>query len=101
MKLKLTQSEFSALYTLLAAICTGISPKGIEAQVLHGVLCRLYKKFYVKNFRPKKKYGISIEADEACAFHMFISRYGLSGYDTFTHNLVHQLTNSIHQKYSA
>lgn len=101
MKLKLTYSEFNALYQLLAAICTGIKPAGIEAQVLHGVLFRMYRRFYTKAIKVKKKYAITIEADEACAFWIFFGKYDMYQQDDFTRNLVRQLNNSIHQKYSA
>lgn len=100
MKLKLTYSEFNALYQLLAQVCTGIKPAGIEAQVLHGVLFRMYKRFYVKAIKVKKSYSISIEADEACAFWMFFSKFNMQGQELHTTNLVLQLNNSIHQKYA-
>ncbi|MGQ0738259.1 MAG: hypothetical protein ACT4OJ_04295 [Bacteroidota bacterium] len=101
MKLKLTYSEFQALYNLLALVCTAITPRGIESQVLHGVLFRMYRRFYTKAIKVKKKYTIGIEADEACAFWMFFGRYDMWQQDEFTRNLVLQLNNSIHQKYSA
>ncbi|MGQ0738392.1 MAG: hypothetical protein ACT4OJ_04965 [Bacteroidota bacterium] len=102
MKLKnLTYAEFTALHQFLALICTSITPKGIEAQVLHGVLFRMYRRFYTNAIRVKKKYTISIEADEACAFWMFTGRYDMWQQDEFTKNLVRQINNSIHQKYSS
>jgi len=101
MKMKMTYAEFTALYQLLANVCTAITPKGIEAHVLHGTLFRLYKKFYRKAIEVKKKYSISIEADEACAFYMFFSKFNTSKADPFTQNLIQQTLNTVHQKYSA
>ncbi|MEQ1677881.1 MAG: hypothetical protein ABL876_14320 [Chitinophagaceae bacterium] len=101
MKLKLTYAEFKTLHSLLQRICIGILPKGIQARVLHGVLFRLYRKFYNKAIEVKKKYSISMEDDEACAFYMFLSSFDMTGEEVFTINLVHQINISIHQKYSA
>ncbi len=101
MKLKLTYSQFTALYKLLNAVCTGINPKGIEAHVLHGVLFRIYKKFYIKAIKVKKKYTVSIESDEACAFLMFFGKFDLWEQDVQTINLVRQINNDVTQKYAA
>lgn len=101
MKLKLTYAEFKTLHQLLSIVCTGIVPNGIEALVLHGVLFRMYRKFYNKAIKVKKKYTVSIEADEACAFWMFFTKFDMKGQEVYTTNLVLQLNNSIHQKYAA
>ena len=101
MKLKLTAAEFSVLNSLLQVVCISIVPKGMQAIVLHGTLLRLYKKFYNKAFVMKKKYGVTIEDDEACAFYMFFSKFDMSNAELFTINLVTRINNSIHQKYSA
>jgi hypothetical protein len=100
MKMKLSYSEFSVLYKLLQVV-NDISPKGIQAQVLHGVMFRLFKKFYIKAIRMKNRYTMTIDADEACAFWMFFERFDMSTHDVFTQNLVRQLSNSIHKKYFA
>lgn len=101
MKLKLSSSEFLALHDLLQRVIMGIRPKGIQAHVLHGVLFRLYKKFYTKALTVQQRYTITMEADEACAFHMFFTRQNLNDEEIFTINLVHQINNRIHQTYSA
>ena len=101
MKLKLSHAEFTALHTLLAAICTGITPGGIQAHVLHGVLFRVYKKFYRKAIDHKKKYAINLDDDEACAFYMFFTKEQMPAHDVFTINLLTQITNNIHQKYAS
>lgn len=100
MKLKLTSSEFLVLHDLLQRICIGIKPKGIQAHVLHGVLFRLFKKFYKKAIETKLRYTITIEADEACAFHMFFTTQPMEDEEVFTMNLVHQINTKIHQTYS-
>ena len=100
MKLKLSFSEFTVLYHLLLTVCTGIQPKGIQAHILHGTLFRLFKKFHSKSIESKKRYTISMEDDMACAFYLFYSQYKMTGQDVFTINLVTQINNSIHQKYS-
>lgn len=101
MKLKMTKAEFNTLYSILSLVCTTNRPTGIQAHVLHGTLCRLYKKFYRKAIEIKSKYSITADADEACAFYMFFSNFDLSGLDTFAQNLIHQTLNTVHQKYSA
>ena len=101
MKLKLSFAEFNTLHNLLQVICIGLLPKGIQERVVHGCLFRLYKKFYNKAIEAKKKYSINMHDDEACAFYMFFSKFDMAGHDQFAVNLVNQLNNSIHQKYSA
>lgn len=100
MKLKLTNSEFMVIHSLLQNVCMGIRPKGIQEHVLHGTLFRLYKKFYSKAIETKKKYSIAMGDDEACAFYMFFSKYNMSSETPFTINLVLQINNVINQKYS-
>lgn len=99
MKWKLSAAEFTALYNILQCGTVLLTPHGIEARVVHGVLFRLYKKFYRKAIEVKKKYSISVDDDEACAFHMFFTRNEIK-MDHHTSNTVLQLTNLIHQKYS-
>lgn len=101
MKLKLTSAEFNALLVLLTAICTGLIPKGIQQQVVHGTLFRAYKKFYIKAIKERKEYKITLDADEACAFYMFFTRFDMKEQDLFLINLVTKLNNKIHQTYSA
>lgn len=101
MKLKLTFAEFTVLYNLLQDICIGIKPKGIQQQILHGVLFRIFKKFYNKALVVKNKYSIILEADECCAFYTFFMKYDMAGQEPFTVALVHKINNSVHQKYSA
>ena len=98
MKLKLTYAEFTVLYSLLQDVCIGIMPKGIQQQVLHGVLFRLFKKFYNKALLMKQKYSINLEADECCAFYMFFHQFDMAGQEIFTINLVNKINNAIHQK---
>lgn len=100
MKLKLSSAEFLVLHDLLQRICIGIKPKGIQAHVLHGVLFRLFKKFYKKAIETKHRYTVSIEADEACAFYMFFTNQPIQNEETFTINLIHQINTKIHQTYS-
>jgi hypothetical protein len=100
MKLKLSSSEFLVLHTLLQQVVMGVLPQGIQQQVLHGVLFQLYKKFYKKAIETKNRYTITMEPMEACAFQMYFSKHSMEGVEVFTINLVHQINNSIHQKYS-
>lgn len=100
MKLKLTSSEFLVLHDLLQRVVIQSLPKGIQQQVLYGVLFQLYKKFYKKAIETKNRYTVSMEPAEACAFYMYFSKYPMEQEETFTINLIHQLNNSIHQKYS-
>jgi hypothetical protein len=100
MNLKLTNSEFFSLYLLMEKCIAGSCPKGIEAIAIHGVLKGLYKKFYVRAFDIKKKYAVTLEDHEACAFYMFFSRYPMKDENTFSVNLVIQLNISIHQKFA-
>jgi hypothetical protein len=101
MKLKLTAAEFLVLHDLLQRVVMGTLPKGIQQQVLHGVLFQLYKKFYKKAIETKNRYTVTMEPMEACAFQLYFSKYQLEQEEVFTINLVHQLNNSIHQKYIA
>lgn len=101
MKLKLSCNEFLALHDLLQRHILGHRPKGIQAHVLHGVLFRLFKKFYTKALTVQQRYQVTMEADEACAFHMYFSKQPLTGEETFTINLVIQITTKIHQTYSS
>lgn len=100
MKWKLNYSEFLVLLTLLQHVCTSITPSGIQANVLHGTLTRLYKKFYLRNLIKRNKYTITVTDDEACAFYMFFIKYNLSGEEIFTINLVSQINGSINKKYA-
>lgn len=101
MKIKMTLAEFLALHDLLQRCIMGTRPKGIQAHVLHGVLFRLFKKFYTKALTVQQRYTITMEADEACAFHMFFTRHDMTEEEIFTINLVHQINNRIHQTYTA
>jgi hypothetical protein len=101
MKIKMSVAEFLALHDLLQRCIMCIKPKGIQAHVLHGVLFRLFKKFYTKALTAQLRYTITMEADEACAFHMFFTRHSLNNEEVFTINLVHTINNRIHQTYSA
>lgn len=101
MKLKLTVAEFLALHDLLQRHILAHRPKGIQAHVLHGVLFRLFKKFYTKALTAQQRYQVTMEADEACAFYMYFTKSPMTGEEVFTINLVHQITQKIHQTYSA
>lgn len=101
MKLKLTKAEFTVLYSLMQIVCIGTIPKKMEQVILHGVLFRLYKKFYNKAITQKSKYGITMENDEAAAFCVFFSKYEWQDEDAFTINLVHQINFKINQLFAA
>ncbi len=101
MKLKLSFAEFTVLLSLLQKICIGQLPVKMQGVVVHGVLFRLYKKFYSKGILTKRKYTITMENDEAAAFFLFFNKYDLTGEQVFTINLITQIKNSIHQKFPA
>lgn len=102
MKLQLTNSEFKAMHDLLQSVVIGVKPKTPEQYVLHGVLFRLFKKFYVKALVQKKKYSLSMADDEACSFLLYFSKYHIPvNYSVQTNNLVLQIINTTNQKYNA
>lgn len=96
MKLKLNSSEFLVLFQLLGAVVDA-RPEGIEHNLVHGVLLRLYVKFHRKSVMMGNKVSVKLEKEEACAFYAYTSR--LPRQETFTHNLITQINNVIHQKY--
>ncbi len=99
MKLKLSYAEFAVLLQLLQRF-SGATPKDLQGILVHAVIFRLYGKFHRKSILSKPKYTISMDNDEAAAFAMLFSMVDLAGYEIFTVNLVHQITNAIKQKFA-
>lgn len=97
MKIKLSNSEFEVLYQLLA-IVIDIKASGIEGNLIHAVLLRLYLKFYRKRAVTANRYTVKLESDEACAFYMYTTKLQVK--EVFTSNLLTQINFEIHKKYS-
>lgn len=102
MNLKLTHSQFFALYDLLQKMVIAAKPSGITAKLLHSILISVYKKFYTKAFdKNKKQYSVSLNDEEACAWWLFFDACPLPDNMKFEINLVGTISNSIHQKFAA
>lgn len=99
MKLKLTRSQFTAIYNLLKSHLVELKPHGIEAVMLHDILMGIYEKFYYRDFDIKKKYSVPLTDAQACAFYFYFSRVNLEEL-TYEKTLVQTINNQIHQKYA-
>jgi hypothetical protein len=100
MKLKMTKEEFTALYRLLQHMVQKEVPPGIEITLLYSVLFSVYVKFYKKAIEEKKKYSVTLEDHEACAWWMFFDRFPIPEHMVFERNLLQTINNSIHQKFA-
>lgn len=99
MKLKLSYTEFKALHDLLQGLLFPNITTGIKGRLLRAMLLSIFKKFYVKMLdERKKKYSITLKEEYACAWWLFFSEYQAP--TPYEANLVAQINNSIHQKYS-
>lgn len=98
MKLHLTKKEFEALYALLQSSVAGFKPGGITIILFHGVMMGVYKKFYKKAFdMEKRKYTITLEIHEACAWWLFFNHFPIQANMVFETNLLLKINNSIHK----
>lgn len=99
MKLKLTYTEFKALHDLLHGLLFPCNTSGIKGRLFRSLMMSIFKKFYVKMLdERKKKYTISLKEEYACAWWLFFTEYTVP--TAYEANLVHQINNSIHQKYA-
>lgn len=102
MKVRLSHNEFFCLYMLLQHVVMQPTPvKGFQAIVLHGVIFSLYRKFHSRSIVIRTTYTMTMEPAEASAFYLFFTKFDMTQLDAFTVNLVNQLCNAAHQKYSA
>lgn len=98
MKLKLTKKEFEALYDLLHNTVVAARPVGIQVKLFHGVMIQVYRKFYKKAIdMDKRKYTITLEIHEACAWWLFFNQFPVPGHMVFETNLLLKINNSIHK----
>ncbi|MBN8668739.1 MAG: hypothetical protein J0M30_14675 [Chitinophagales bacterium] len=100
MKLKLTRSEFEALFKSLDNVVNQPRPRGIQAVAIHGLLNSLWKKFYLRAAEKRNKYSVQISDEQACAFYLYFTRVDPDTLDMFTANVINQLTMKIHQQFS-
>jgi len=98
MKLHLTKKEFEALYQLLQGSVVSSKPIGIQVKLFHGVMMGVYKKFYKKAFdMEKRKYTLTLETHEACAWWLFFNHFPIPADMLFETNLLLKINNSIHK----
>lgn len=99
MKLKLTYSEFMALYGLFNHQIIGHPHINVHARLMYSLLMGVYKKLHAKSIERKKKYSIELKEAEALAFWIYFNQcYILPAEMIYEANLIDTINNSIHQK---
>lgn len=100
MKLKLTKAEFDALYSFFTGMIKDAKPEGMNSRMLLSTLMDIYEKMYRKAFKRKENYTVVLKDHEAIGFWFFFQKYPFPAKMIFEANLVHQINNNIHQKFS-
>lgn len=98
MKLKLTSSQFVALYIICHSYLQSYLPSDMENKLLHVLLTKFFRRIYNMSFEKKKKYSLTMKPEEAMAFwlahnnheHEMTSQEG---------NLLTMICNQIHQRF--
>lgn len=102
MKLKLTYTEFIALYNLLAAIINlKVNNKSYSDKLCMALLAKTYTRFYKKAVFKKPDYKISLPAEEALNWYCFFMspNVKLPLHDLHISNIIRKINHSIHQQY--
>ncbi len=99
MKLKLSQSEFTALFKLFNELVMPMHPHTLREKLITGLLVQIHNKIWSKGIKPKG-YSLTLTDPEAIAFLAFWSTYQLPQTMPFEENLLMRINQIIHQKYS-
>jgi hypothetical protein len=100
MKLKLTRSEFNALYAFFSHRVIGIDkPKNMQGILLFSLLMQVYKQMLKKSVDVKKHYTIKMEDHEAIAFYLFFHRFPMPSELVYERTLILKIINGIYQNY--
>lgn len=102
MKIKLTRSQFDALYPLvetnLKEFIEG-KKRGMIAVIITDVLQSVFVKFYKQNAFSKDKYSINLTPSEACALYLYFEKLEV-GFDHYVSTIIRTILTDIHKKYS-
>jgi hypothetical protein len=102
MKLKLTRSEYKALYAFFNHQILGIKkPQTIEGIMVYSLLMGVYKKLHAKSVEDKKQYSIKLDEHEGIAIVLFFRVFQIPQEMVYEQNLVRNITTSIYQNYAA
>lgn len=102
MKLKLTYTEFTALYNLLSAIINlKVSNNSYGDKLCMALLAKTYTRFYKKAVFKKPDYKVSLPAEEALNWYCFFMspKVQLPLQDMHINNLIRTINHNIHQQY--
>lgn len=101
MKLKLTRSQFDALYSIFDTIIDNTHYlDGMQAKLLYSLLYGTFLKLHKKTVEKKLEYTLTLTDQEAIGFWLFFEKYPLNASLPFEVNLIQTISNAIHQKFS-
>lgn len=100
MKLKLSHKSFAVLFSLMVDAAGRPTPKdNMYEKLLQTIMVGIYKKLYAKTVEKKASYRITLTPVEAIAFWEYWTDHDYPC-TTLAGNLLNQLCNSIHQKFT-